>query len=198
MCGRLIVVEGLDGAGKTTLSKSLAAALGAEWTTTPGKALRLLREDIELALDGPIAHQLFYAASVVSEANAVAPALARGQDVVVDRYWASTVAYAALRGDGADLRSVERSVRAADVTIFLTLREEVRRSRLLQRGASPGDVATFDTERRERLKRAFVQALRSPLAGWVVGIDVSELDQAGTLRAVLAALAEPAGHRRSS
>lgn len=63
-----IVVEALDGVGKTTLCAGLARALGARVMDTPGPALRPVREQILQAL-GPdeAARALFYAATVQAE-----------------------------------------------------------------------------------------------------------------------------------
>ncbi len=101
--GRLITIEGIDGAGKTTLAVALEAALKAR-----GIDVRLLREpggvraaervrelvkDPELRI-GARAEALLYAAAraqLVEEA--VEPLLASGTWVLLDRFVDSSLAY---------------------------------------------------------------------------------------------------------
>ena len=140
MSGRMIVIEGLDGVGKTTLSKGLAAAMGATWLTTPSEELRAFREPFDRAYqDDPECSQLFYAASVLAVGREAERRRMVG-DVIVDRYWSSTCAYAASRGSRLELGEVERLLPAADLTIVVELDEEERWRRLCNRGYSRMDV----------------------------------------------------------
>jgi dTMP kinase len=101
--GRLITIEGIDGAGKTTLAEALERELSAR-----GHDVRLLREPggvlaaervREVVKDpalriGARAEALLYAAAraqLVEEA--VAPLLARGTWVLLDRFVDSSLAY---------------------------------------------------------------------------------------------------------
>ncbi len=176
MRGRLIVVEGLDGTGKSTCSKALAARLGAEWTTTPGAEVRAIREQVDDSLGtSRLARQLAYASFVAAESTRIAAKLASGRDVVVDRYWATTVAYAGLDPDYVDLTAVESRLVPADVTWFLTLDEAERQRRLRARGMSAADEETLDTARRRRLTELYREALKRPVCGRVVEVDVTGL-----------------------
>ncbi|MFC0081532.1 hypothetical protein ACFFRE_05140 [Aciditerrimonas ferrireducens] len=63
MAGRLIALEGIDGSGKTTQAKLLAAATGARFTFEPGATpagalLRRLLLDPTLPPLGPLAEAL--------------------------------------------------------------------------------------------------------------------------------------------
>src|SRR5215208_5604255 len=108
--GRLITVEGLDGAGKSTAVGGLAAALRAR-----GREVAVLREPggVELserirelvkdpALDvHPRAEALLYAAARAQlVAEQLAPLLERGQWVLLDRFVDSSLAY---QGAGREL-----------------------------------------------------------------------------------------------
>lgn len=179
MRGRLIVVEGLDGTGKTTLSKGLADALGAVWLTTPSAALRPHRAPFDaLYAAHPGASQLFYAASVVA-AGAEAEALrAEGRDVVIDRYWATTRAYGLVRGSPYDLAEVEARLPAADVTLLVDLHEGERRARLATRGASDLDRETLDPHTARALRHALRAELRGRVAGRAEVVDVTGLGPA--------------------
>lgn len=112
--GRLITIEGIDGAGKTTLAESLARELArrgepVELLREPGgvRAAEMIRElvkDPGLTL-GPEAEALLYAAAraqLVRER--LAPLLATGALVLLDRFVDSSLAY---QGAGREL-GVER------------------------------------------------------------------------------------------
>lgn len=108
--GRLITIEGLDGAGKTTLAARLADALRArgvdvELLREPGgveaaERIRTLVKDPALTI-GARAEALLYAAAraqLVEEA--LAPLLDGGEWVLLDRFVDSSLAY---QGGGRDL-----------------------------------------------------------------------------------------------
>lgn len=97
---RFIVFEGGEGSGKSTQAALLAARLGAVLTREPGgTALGLgIRSLVLDAGDGPPvdvrAEALLMAADRAQHvAEVVRPALARGVDVVSDRFSGSTLAY---------------------------------------------------------------------------------------------------------
>ncbi len=104
--------EGIDGSGKSTQARLLAAALGAEGrdvvlTREPGGTP--LGEHVrDLLLHGehvaPWAEAALYAASRAQHVEElIRPALARGATVICDRYLDSSVAYqGAGRGLGVD------------------------------------------------------------------------------------------------
>ena len=101
--GRLITIEGLDGAGKSTLARSLARELGArglevELLREPGgvdvaERIRALVKDPQLEI-APRAEALLYAAAraqLVDER--IAPLLRQGAIVLLDRFVDSSLAY---------------------------------------------------------------------------------------------------------
>jgi dTMP kinase len=104
--------EGLDGSGKTTQVERLRAALeaeGREVVTAREPGGTELGERIrELVLHGdemtPWAEALLYAAARAElVAEVIQPALARGADVLLDRYLDSSVVYQGIaRGLGLD------------------------------------------------------------------------------------------------
>ena len=109
----LITVEGLDGAGKTTLVAGLAAALEERGRTVlvlrePGgvevsERIRELLHDPELAID-PRAEALLYAAARAQlVAEQLRPLLDAGRWVLLDRFVDSSLAYqGAGRGLGVE------------------------------------------------------------------------------------------------
>lgn len=196
MRGRLIVLEALDGVGKTTAARGLARLLGAALMTTPGSDLRAVRGTIDAALaDPPLAGALFYAASVLAASAAIEQHLASGRHVVCDRYWLSTLAYAAPQGISLELPQVERALVPADVTLLLTLDEAERRRRLSRRGLSASDRRTLAPEQASRLLASYRGLAEHPVAGRMVELDLTGLSPGAATRraAVLTreALARP-------
>jgi dTMP kinase len=101
--GRLITVEGIDGAGKTTLVEALARELAARGRPVtvlrePGgvelsERIRTLVTDPALHVD-PRAEALLYAAARAQlTAEALLPRLAAGEWLLLDRFVDSSLAY---------------------------------------------------------------------------------------------------------
>jgi dTMP kinase len=163
--GRLIALEGIDGCGKSTQSKAVAAALGALLTHEPGATplgarLRglLLDPDSDLSPPAPRTETLLMAADRAEHvAQVIEPALASGAWVVTDRYSGSTIAYQGYgRGLGADgLAEVVAWATGgieADLSVFVDVPVEVAAAR--RRGA----------DRMERLGPEFAARVRAGFA----------------------------------
>jgi dTMP kinase len=150
--GRLITIEGLDGAGKTTQARGLA-----EWLEGRGVEVRLLREPggvetaerIRALVSDPLlrvsprAEALLYAAAraqLVEES--LRPLLDAGTWVVLDRFVDSSLAYqGAGRGLGVEaiaaINSFATGGLAADRTVLLRVEPSVARARQGARGSAP-------------------------------------------------------------
>jgi dTMP kinase len=108
----LITLEGIDGAGKTTVATALAAQLGAVLLREPGgvvlsERIRDLVKDPALAVD-PRAEALLYAAARAQlVAEQLRPRLAAGETVVLDRFVDSSLAYQGA-GRGLGVEEVRR------------------------------------------------------------------------------------------
>ena len=169
-----VVVEGLDGVGKTTLVSELARRLEADVLTTPSVELRDVRRHVDLALaDSPAALQAWYAATVLAASDAARGRLAAGRSVVVDRYWLSTLAYSELRGDRMRLPEVERRLLQPDGTLYLYADRKTRRQRILTRGEGlqPHDRASVTREGHRLVDGAFRSLAAHPLAGEFCTVD---------------------------
>lgn len=112
-----IVLEGVDGTGKTTLSRRLAAYIETYWKrdvvlvrepggTPEAEEIRSLIVDRPANYFDPVANALLFGACRAQVTNQVIrPALSRGAVVISDRYKASSIAYQHF-GGRADLDMV--------------------------------------------------------------------------------------------
>lgn len=143
---RFIVLEGLDGVGKSTLARNLAAQLKGVLMSTPGEAFKTVRNQAMEAFAGDeLAKALFYSATVSSEGRKARSITNQGKPVVMDRYWASTVSYAIARGVSANLDCLGDDLVRPDITVLITLGERTRLERLQHRGMTAEDRETFAT-----------------------------------------------------
>ncbi|MEI2703335.1 MAG: dTMP kinase [Baekduia sp.] len=104
--GRLITLEGIDGAGKSTLAGGLLAAFpGLQLLREPGgvaasERIRDLVKDPQLRIDPRAEALLFAAARAQLVSERLEPLLASGADVLLDRFTDSSLAY---QGAGREL-----------------------------------------------------------------------------------------------
>lgn len=145
-----IVLEGLDGVGKSTLARRLADECGYQLMTTPGEDILPMRSDIMNGLgSSQTARALFYAATVQAEGEKARACTKQGRTVLMDRYRASTIAYAHERGVTIDLNAVLSQAVKPHLSILLTLDETERQQRLHKRGTTAEDIETLNPEFRE-------------------------------------------------
>jgi dTMP kinase len=170
-----IVLEGLDGAGKTTCARMLADFLDAQSMTTPSPEVREHRDAIVGSFAGnQEAAHLFYLSTVVAASSQVGQVLASGRSVVMDRYFLSTQAYAEFRGSNLQLDYLGSRLAAADLTVYLDAPAAVRAQRLSGRNPTAADLETLPAGACERLRRLHLNRSASPVVGnWL------EVDNAG-------------------
>ena len=141
--GRLITIEGIDGAGKTTLVSGLAAALDLEVLREPGgvelsERIRALVKDPALTVGGRAEALLYAAARAQLVEERLEPLLAGGTSVLLDRFVDSSLAYqGAGRGLGVDevrtLNAFGTGGLTPDRTVLLRLDPAQARARLAGR-----------------------------------------------------------------
>lgn len=133
---KFIVIEGLDGTGKSTTAKALAEALGGIALSTPLDAFNGVRPKLEeIYAAESYGRQLFYASTAIASSIRVKKELEKHQVVVLDRYWLSTQVYHSWRTQGGhfQLPEVEEMLLKPDLTIYLELSLEERIKRLGKR-----------------------------------------------------------------
>jgi dTMP kinase len=164
--GRLITIEGLDGAGKSTLATALAQAIEKRGVRVallrePGggvlsERIRELVKDPELKI-GARAEALLYAAARAELVHErVGPLLADGGWVLLDRFVDSSLAYqGAGRGLGVEqVRAINLFATGGltpDRTLLLRISPATGRGRQQTRGAEP--------DRLEREDESFFQTI---------------------------------------
>ncbi len=186
--GALITIEGLDGAGKTTLAVALAAALEAR-----GVEVRLLREPggvqgaervRELVKDpdvriGARAEALLYAAAraqLVDEA--VEPLLQDGTWVLLDRFIDSSLAY---QGGGRELgieqvRAINEFATGGlrpDRTLLLVVDPVLGRARSRSRGEPVDRLEAEDQRFFARIAAAYLE-LAAEDPGRIRSLDAAQ------------------------
>jgi dTMP kinase len=186
--GRLLVLEGLDGSGKSTQAARLAARLTEEGidvvaTREPsdGPVGRFLRSALagDVTLDdgsrltpATIA-ALFVADRADHRARVMEPAFARGAVVVCDRHVLSSLAYQGAECDPAWVEALNAVFPQPDATVFLEIPPSHALDRVQARADRP---QLYDLPERQR---AVAQRYHAALAdlersgGCVVRVDGS-------------------------
>lgn len=193
MTGRLIVFEGVEGAGKSTQLARLRARLERAGLscrafrepggTPTGDRIRAILLDPQASLDARTEALLFMASRAELVATTIRPLLAAGTVVLLDRFFLSTYAYQ-VGGRGLPEADVVRANHAAtgglvpDLTLLLGFSAQAGLSRAKQRG--PQDrMEQLGGDFHARVEAAFArfsgadwQAAHSE-AGPIVVVDAS-------------------------
>lgn len=185
--GRLIALEGGEASGKSTQARALAASLGAMLTHEPGgteigRRIRAVVLAADLGDFEPRAEALLMLADRAQHvAEVVEPALARGVDVVTDRFTGSSLAYQGF-GRGLDLEEIRGlSTWAAgglepDLVVLLDVPPEVAAGRR----ASAGDrMEAADATFHARVAEGYRALAAADTGRWVVVDGTGTADEVG-------------------
>ena len=155
--GAFIVIEGLDGSGKTTQARLLVQKMqsshNAIYTTEPsrGKIGSFIRERClyeEKRLDSAVEALLFAADRVEHVQNEVIPALNEGQLVVSDRYLYSSLAYQGSAGLNIDwIDAINKHALKPDLAVFIDVAPEIVLKRLNRKKSV---METVETQKKVR------------------------------------------------
>lgn len=180
--GSLIIFEGLDGSGKSTQAKRLVAALrerGCDVVETReptdgeyGRRIRAMASSGE-KVSPETELEWFFADRREHVQRVIRPALAKGQLVVSDRYFLSTVAYQGARGLDSRkiLEASEAEFPLPDLVLLLEIDVAAGLERVTARGAKRETVFEEETflskvaqefARIERPYLARIDAARAP------------------------------------
>lgn len=194
--GFLVAVEGIDGAGKSSVLRNLAQFGGQlgweivqsrEPTLGPwGRRLRESAREGRLSLEEEL--DLFVKDRREHVEAVIAPGLARGAMVLLDRYYLSTAAYQGARG--ADPEAVlalnEAFAPQPHLALLLDLSPDVSLQRVRSRGVAPD---AFETLEQLQAVRSIFTALDRPFIKTVDANRSAELVAEECRSLIAAALA---------
>jgi len=167
--GWLVVVEGIDGAGKSTVLRRLAAhcaerSLACVSSGEPtqgawGMKLRQSMTEGRLSLDEEL--DLFLRDRAEHVEQLIRPALAAGKVVLLDRYYLSTAAYQGARGSDPEtiLEINEKFAPPPDLVLLLDFDPAGGLERIRARGDAPN---TFEEAEQLRAVRRIFLGLQRP------------------------------------
>jgi dTMP kinase len=187
-----IVIEGIDGTGKSTQAQQLAAWLReqgreviVDYEPTLGVHGKKLRDSFVYGRLAPEEElELFLADRREHVEQVIAPALAAGKTVILDRYYFSNMAYQGAVGfDPAEIRRRnEAFAPVPDLLFILDLDVDTALSRIGGRGDTANEF-----EKRENLERCreiFLSLRDEPFARVIDTRDTMEQVQAEIRAAV--------------
>jgi len=155
--GAFIVIEGLDGSGKTTQAKLLATKLSqshrALYTAEPsqGRIGKFIRKSClyeEKRLLNTVEALLFAADRLEHVENEIKPALQEGRLVISDRYIYSSLAYQGSTGLSIDwIEEINKYALKPDFAVFIDVAPETVLRRLRRRKSV---METLETQRKVR------------------------------------------------
>ena len=172
MPGTFIVIEGIDGTGKSTQARRLAA-----WFEAQGHEVVVSREPT----DGPWGRKLRESAASgrLSPADEldyflkdrrqhvtelIEPALTAGKVVILDRYYFSSMAYQGCRGfDPAEIRWLNEAIAPVpDLLLILDVAVDVGLARIGARGDTANEFEKRDSL--QRCREIFLSLKDEPFA----------------------------------
>ncbi|XP_054652739.1 UMP-CMP kinase 2, mitochondrial [Dunckerocampus dactyliophorus] len=175
----VIVVEGLDATGKTTLTESLRDALGATLLQSPPQCLSPWRA--RFAQEPPIILRAFYAVGNYITAQQIVHQASK-KPVIVDRFWHSTAAYAIgtavsgsvcdLPAEGSELYHWPSDLLQPSLVILLTLDPEERKKRLQGRGQGKTKEEN-ELEQNQQFRLRVEEAYRRISGPTCISVDAS-------------------------
>ena len=182
--GKFIVIEGLDGCGKSTQARLLGAyllSLGRDCSVqcepTKGETGRFLRRVLSGEVPAsPQVQAALFVADRIAHNDEISVLLSEGKDVICDRYYYSSLAYQGAYADRDWVRQINTCcpyIRRPDLCVFLEAPVEVCLERIAQ-GRKESQREIFeDAEHLERIRARFDEAFASLPQDNIVRVDAS-------------------------
>lgn len=190
--GFFLVLEGTEGAGKSTLGAALAAKFRAEGTepvqvrepggTPVAERIRAVLLDPAHPMEPASELFLFLAARADLVARIIRPALAAGRVVIADRFQLSTEAYQC-GGRGLDIDLFRMANRAAtaglqpDLTLVLDLPSDLGFDRIRRSGQSLDRIEQAGPEFHARVAAVFRRATGPDIVHLDAGLPPDEVSR---------------------
>ncbi len=172
-----VVIEGIEGSGKSTLHKGLVERLSMEGRdvvvtrepggTATGDAIRSIFLDRTLTIEPLTETFLVNAARAQHVAEVIGPALDADRLVLCDRFTDSTLAYQGY-GRGLDLAALRRLCDeatggvTADLVLLIDLPIDVARTRMQARSYALDRIESQDAAFHERVRQGYLELAKSP------------------------------------
>jgi dTMP kinase len=182
--GLFLVFEGVDASGKSTQARRVAALHAAHFAFEPGDSelgvdLRRWLLDASTHMEPETEALLMLSDRSHHVRSVIRPALERGRDVVLDRYFASTLAYQGY-GRGVDLADLRAATELAigdclpELTILLDLDLEVANERRERDAKDRFESADLDFH--ARVREGYLELAQAYGDQWFV-VDGSQSEE---------------------
>lgn len=194
-----ISIEGLDGVGKTTISKMLANELNFTFIEKPLRAFwddeevaavehsKMIKKITRLQEDG------FYRMWFFAFVNVFLKANYPNENVITDRYYCSTYLHNGNSFQDEIMELVMKKYGKPDMTIVLYASAEERKNRLIGRDPSDKDIHLVgNTDHDYNVIRKFIEKFSLPYL-W---IDTTNLSLEDTLKQIIQQLQPLVSKRR--
>ncbi|PID51854.1 MAG: hypothetical protein CR972_04930 [Candidatus Moraniibacteriota bacterium] len=146
----IIVLEGVDCSGKSSVAKHVASTMSARYYPTPPARYMKERERID-AISEPCDHYRFYLNAMKDASRELSSLVAQNNLVIVDRYWMSTFVYHRAMGVNT-IMSDFSELTEPSWTFYLCITPETQSKRFKIRGMSVGDRRTLHVQSQIRLE----------------------------------------------
>jgi dTMP kinase len=176
--GTFIVIEGADGAGTTTQSKKIADQMDAYWTCEPTDNSIGEKVDEMISSDehSPESIALGFAADrMVHLEEEVIPHLEKGETVICDRYYHSSLIYQSVLGANYKwVKKLNQEALKPDLTFIMDISAEEGMSRVENRGKDGNIFEELDFQQKVVLK---YRDINEEMDEEIVLVDASQSEQ---------------------
>ena len=164
-----VVIEGIDGSGKTTCAQFLAQKMNGIYYKTPSGIFEKMRTEVEKTKNADARFTFYLAASFF--ASSEISSIIQRNVVVCDRYIYSTLAYHRALGVKLSFDCEENAVLQPDFYFYLYAKEEVLQKRMNIRGNKTRQDIELEKNRKLQ-KKIHDEYVKFPL----IQIDTSEIE----------------------